>query len=324
MNIDRNNHFSESQHSLAKELFKSEKYCQLMLDNVHEVVFQCDKSGNLTYLNHFWEKVLGYSVKESLGRSIVDFLHEKNNDTILSFISKEEKHGELRFLHRNGETVWLEMSVSNGHNGESIGLLYNVTVRKSQEDKLKAEREKLYAILDRLPAFVCLRDKESYIIFCNSHFMEQFGHGVGKLCYEVISCGENLCKTCPTNKVFKTNIHEVWELVDPNTNLNYQIYDYPFKDIDGSPLVLKLGIDITDRRTAEVRREKLINDLEKALSAIKTLRGFLPICASCKNIRDDRGSWNQVDDYISKHTDVEFTHSICPDCKDKLYPELNE
>ena len=106
--------------------------------------------------------------------------------------------------------------------------------------------------------------------------------------------------------------------------IHYQIYDYPFKDTDGTQLVLKLGIDITNRKEVEAGRKKIIISLEKALSTIKTLRRFLPSCASCKKIRDDKGYWNQVDDYISKHTDVEFTHSICPDCKDTLYLELEE
>ena len=320
MNI--NNHFAGPENSLEKKLFRSEKHYQPLFENIHDVVFQCDNRGRLTYINQSWEEVLGYSVRESLGHSIVDFLHEKDNDTILSFISREEKHGELRFRHRNGKTVWLEMSVSKDHKGENIGLLYNVTVRKSKENKLKTEQEKLYAILDRLPAFVCIRDKDFYITFCNSFFIEQFGHGVGKLCHEVMSCDENLCKICRTNEVFKTNIPRVWEFVDSNTHLNYQIYDYPFKDIDGSPLVLKLGIVITNRKTDEADRKKLIKDLEEPLATTKKLEGFLPICASCKNIRDDKGSWNQVDEYISKHTDVEFTHSICPSCKDELYPEL--
>ena len=59
--------------------------------------------------------------------------------------------------------------------------------------------------------------------------------------------------------------------------------------------------------------------LEKALSEIKLLRGFLPICVKCKRIRDDHGYWNQIEDYISSHSEAEFTHSICPECAKKLY-----
>ena len=60
-------------------------------------------------------------------------------------------------------------------------------------------------------------------------------------------------------------------------------------------------------------------DLEKKVS---TLSGFLPICASCKKIRDDRGYWNQVEAYISAHSEIEFSHSLCPECTKKLYPNI--
>ena len=63
-------------------------------------------------------------------------------------------------------------------------------------------------------------------------------------------------------------------------------------------------------------------DLKKALENIKQLKGLLPICASCKKIRDDTGYWNAVEAYIQKHSEAEFSHSICPECAKKLYPEL--
>jgi phosphoserine phosphatase RsbU/P len=65
-------------------------------------------------------------------------------------------------------------------------------------------------------------------------------------------------------------------------------------------------------------------DLQKALSEIKTLRGMLPMCARCKKIRDDKGYWNQIEVYIRKHTDAEFSHGLCPDCIKILYPELDK
>ncbi|NTW77429.1 MAG: PAS domain S-box protein [Syntrophaceae bacterium] len=80
--------------------------------------------------------------------------------------------------------------------------------------------------------------------------------------------------------------------------------------------------DITNRRRAEEEREKLILELREAMSKIKTLSGMLPICASCKKIRDDNGYWNQIESYIKDHSEAEFSHSICPDCAKRLYPEL--
>ncbi|MEJ2689837.1 MAG: hypothetical protein P8130_07785 [Deltaproteobacteria bacterium] len=80
--------------------------------------------------------------------------------------------------------------------------------------------------------------------------------------------------------------------------------------------------DITDRKEAEIERDKILGELKSALSKVKLLSGFLPICASCKKIRDDKGYWNQIESYIKKHSEAEFSHSICPDCAKKLYPEL--
>jgi PAS domain S-box-containing protein len=82
-------------------------------------------------------------------------------------------------------------------------------------------------------------------------------------------------------------------------------------------------LDITERKVAEEERDKLVVDLQRALADVKTLSGFLPICASCKKIRDDNGYWNQIESYIRDHSEAEFSHSICPDCAKDLYPELN-
>ena len=81
--------------------------------------------------------------------------------------------------------------------------------------------------------------------------------------------------------------------------------------------------DVTDRHQAEADRERLILELQTALSRVKALSGLLPICASCKRIRDDQGYWKQVETYIRSHSEATFTHSICPECRHMLYPELD-
>jgi transcriptional regulator with GAF, ATPase, and Fis domain len=74
------------------------------------------------------------------------------------------------------------------------------------------------------------------------------------------------------------------------------------------------------RKQEEEEKEKLISDLKKVISEVKTLSGMLPICASCKKIRDDKGYWSQIETYIKEHSDAEFTHGVCPECAIKLYP----
>ncbi|MBV9659258.1 MAG: GAF domain-containing protein [Verrucomicrobia bacterium] len=76
-------------------------------------------------------------------------------------------------------------------------------------------------------------------------------------------------------------------------------------------------------RATQKERERLVTELRDALGHVKTLKGFLPICASCKNIRDDAGYWQQIESYLREHSEVEFTHGICPRCAERLYPEFN-
>jgi DNA repair exonuclease SbcCD ATPase subunit len=81
--------------------------------------------------------------------------------------------------------------------------------------------------------------------------------------------------------------------------------------------------DITERKLAQEQRSKLITKLQKALSEVKTLRGFLPICANCKDIRNDKGYWEKIETYIHDRSDAEFSHSLCPVCAKKLYPYMD-
>jgi GAF domain-containing protein len=76
---------------------------------------------------------------------------------------------------------------------------------------------------------------------------------------------------------------------------------------------------VVERRRIEEDHERLIAQLREALANVKTLRGLLPICASCKKIRDDRGYWNQIEIYLQAHSEADFTHGICPDCARRLY-----
>ncbi len=112
------------------------------------------------------------------------------------------------------------------------------------------------------------------------------------------------------------------------------------KNKDGEPIELEtssrviedsagnyLGLDgilrdVTERRRYEAEREKLVRELKEALAQVRTLSGMLPICASCKKIRDDKGYWNQIEEYITDNSEAFFSHGICPDCFDKQIIEL--
>ena len=79
--------------------------------------------------------------------------------------------------------------------------------------------------------------------------------------------------------------------------------------------------DISERKRSEEERERLVADLQRTVEQVKTLTGIVPICMSCKKIRDDEGFWEQVEAYVARHTDARFSHGICPDCLERLYPD---
>ncbi|MCK9419977.1 MAG: response regulator [Nitrospirae bacterium] len=87
-------------------------------------------------------------------------------------------------------------------------------------------------------------------------------------------------------------------------------------------IILLVIEDITERKKTEQEREKLISELKDALDKVQQLSGMLPICASCKKIRDDKGYWKQIESYITEHSEAVFSHGLCPDCGKKAYEEL--
>lgn len=110
----------------------------------------------------------------------------------------------------------------------------------------------------------------------------------------------------------------------PSGDTYYLTTVKPIINDDGTvETVICTSKNITLRKIAEDELKEKNEKLLKALEEIKTLSGLLPICASCKNIRDDKGYWNQIESYIREHTDAEFSHSICPECAKKLYPDLD-
>ena len=88
--------------------------------------------------------------------------------------------------------------------------------------------------------------------------------------------------------------------------------------------VKELEAQAIEMRREEDERKDLVEKLQQALAQMETLRGILPICSSCKKIRDDNGSWNEIEPYIASRSQAKFSHSICPDCEEELYPEYSK
>ena len=105
----------------------------------------------------------------------------------------------------------------------------------------------------------------------------------------------------------------------------YEVIHNPIKGTANNITGLSVFVrDITKRKQLEEERDKLINSLQEALNEIKTLKGLIPICSYCHNIRDNEGAWERIETYISKHSDAQFSHGICPRCLPKYFSDDDE
>jgi hypothetical protein len=105
----------------------------------------------------------------------------------------------------------------------------------------------------------------------------------------------------------------------------------PFSDNDAkmatvfgelAAIALQNSRNLDRRIKVEKDLEKLVNELKEALAKVKMLSGLLPICSACKKIRDDKGYWSQIEEYIREHSEADFSHGICPECARELYPDM--
>jgi len=139
---------------------------------------------------------------------------------------------------------------------------------------VETERQRLYAVLDTLPVYVVLLSGDYRVPFANRFFEERFGKSGGRCCYDYLFQRTEPCENCESFKAMKTGQPHHWEWTGPD-NCNYDIYDFPFKDNDGSMMVLEMGIDITvqKRAAAELRKhreslEQLVRERTEKLQAI--------------------------------------------------------
>jgi nitrogen fixation negative regulator NifL len=125
-----------------------------------------------------------------------------------------------------------------------------------QTRMVEAQRQRINDVLEILPAYLILLTTDYHVDFANRYFRERFGEDHGRHCYEYLVGRSEPCENCETNKVINTNASHHWEWTGPDGH-NYDVYDFPFTDVDGSSLILEMGIDITGRKQAEEKLRQL-------------------------------------------------------------------
>lgn len=210
-----------------------------------------------------------------------------------------------------------------------FGFYAGCAFTKQQRAKQQVETTLLFQqqLLDAIPAPVFYKDRAGVYLGCNRAF-EQFvarerQQIVGKSVYQIAPA--DIAKTYESKdqELFNAPGTQIYEyVVEKKTGekLHVMFHKATFVDFGGRVAgLIGVILDITERKSAEFEREKLIEKLQKALDEVKVLSGLLPICSSCKKVRDDSGFWNQIESYIEKRSAAQFSHSLCPDCTRTLY-----
>ena len=204
-----------------------------------------------------------------------------------------------------------------------------------ENNKTSAERlaKHLESLMYQAPAGFLLVDEGGNIIFVNRLVEKMFDYQKEELIGQKVEMliPERFCKEHISQRTDFIKVPSARKM-GKGRNLYGKAKDgreFPvevglgYSRSQSGTLVSAVIIDISRQLEVERERESLIAELQEALSTVKKLSGLLPICAGCKKIRDDTGYWNRIEAYIRDHSEADFSHGICPDCAEKLYPDLD-
>ena len=243
-----------------------------IIDFLPDPTFVIDHNKKVIAWNRAIEEMTGVYKEDILGKAdyayaipfygkkrplVIDFIFSDNklDEREYQYIERKEKKlfaaAYTNYLFNGkGAFMWGVASPLFDDNHKMVGAIESIrdmTKHKLTELALETERQRLFSVLDRLPALVCLIASDYSISFANLYFRKRFGEPKEKPCYEVYRRQKEPCANCPTFSVLQTNIPVEWEWTCLDGRV-YQIYDYPFDDMDGSLLVLELMIDITESK----------------------------------------------------------------------------
>jgi len=237
-------------------------------------------------------------------------------------------HTEIEVYRKNLESIVKERTGQLKETNKALQL--EITERMQAEEGLRQSNITLENVLDSTSP-LCITNVDFEIIQANKAYMEIWPK-TSKTQGQAIKCYKSrpgaLCHTdeCPLQQIINGKDEVTVESAKYKTRkgtTTFIISSRPFRDAAGNLIgIVESFQNISDRIMAENAKAELIDDLQEALDKVNVLGGLLPICASCKKIRDDKGYWNQIEIYIRDHSEAEFSHGICPDCAKELYPEF--
>lgn len=243
-----------------------------LLNVAQDAIILTDIDGKIIFWSTGAENTYGFSQEESIGSNIYDLLQTESQVPIRDII-KTVKHegrweGELIHTCKEGRKATIHSKWILRQN-EVDGILEimevnrDITSRKQVEEAVKEERERLYSVLETLPAYVVLLTRDYRMPFANRIFRELFGDPEDRQCFHHLFGRTGPCEGCETYKTLKTIEPQRWLWTGPDGHI-YDIHDFPFTDADGSTLILEMGIDVTDRKRAE-EEVRLANAYNRSL-----------------------------------------------------------
>jgi len=243
---------------------------------------------------------------------------------------------ELRMVKKDGSQFHARLRCSfhpdvDGIEGLFRTVITDISERKKAKEELIRELDFSQSLIVTAQAIILVLNNDGTIKTFNPYMEEISGYKLeevkGRDWFETFLPNQDWERI---RKVFmraigaihtKGNVNSI--ITKDGRKIFIEWYDKTLKDSEGNIVgLLAVGQDITERNKEEIIKEALIEKLQNALQEIKTLRGIVPICSYCKQIRDDKGFWSQVEEYVTDHTHAEFSHGVCPDCKKKVMKEM--
>jgi PAS domain S-box-containing protein len=187
-------------------------------------------------------------------------------------------------------------------------------------------KKNAFQILNALDKPILVIDRNYHIVAANSVACKSFclslGNIIGQECFKVTHNVDLACwlteKHCPVRVAFelKEKTRVIHQHVRGGRTVIEEVIAAPIFDDEGE---VNFIVEELNDVTELIKSIEVVEHLKKEL---KILRGIIPICAACKKVRDDKGYWQQVDAYVRDRSEAEFSHSICPECREKLYPDF--